>query len=633
MAGFANISRDLPPESSSDETFRLAVDACPSGMILTDGAGRIVLANAETERLFGYRREELIGRTIEILLPERLRDGHLRQLGDFMRHPETRRMGVGRTLFGRRQDGSEFSVEIGLYPIRNGKRVMVLGVLVDIGERKRMDRLKDEFVSTVSHELRTPLTSIAGSLGLLTGGAAGALPEPAARLIRIAQNNSQRLVRLINDILDIEKIESGQVAFAFRRLSARAVAEQAIEANRGYADGFRVCVRLDARSQSGDVYADPDRLAQVMTNLLSNAIKFSPPEGEVEVAVHESGESVRISVRDHGNGVPMEFRPRVFDKFAQAETTDARRKGGTGLGLSIVRQIVTRLGGTVGFVDADGGGTVFYVDLPGWTQVAAREIDTESGLHTARILLCEDDPDIALTLREGLRPVGFITDFAHSPADAAARAHAIRYAAIVVDLDVPNGEGLTLLRTFRQQPQNYNVPIVAMAADGGLEKSSAEVGQLNVTECLPKPVDVDRLAQILDRAIVRDGNGRPRILHLDDDQDMLEIVAQTLDPTANVVSVDSIEQARYALLMQHFDLVILDISLGAVSGLDLLPDLRRKDAPIPVIIFSAHRADLKGNPQVEANLNKASSAALRDLVGAVHDRLMLRSARSPEAAI
>jgi PAS domain S-box-containing protein len=389
MAGFANISRDFPLENSADETFRLAVDACPSGMIMTDGMGRIVLANAELERLFGYRREELIGHTIEVLLPERLRDGHLRHRDDFTRHPETRRVGAGRNLLGRRSDGSEFPIEVGLFPIRNGKRVMVLGVVVDIGERKRMDRLKDEFVSTVSHELRTPLTSIAGSLALLAGGATGALSEPAARLIRIAQSNSQRLVRLINDILDIEKIESEQITFIFKRLSARAVAEQAIEANRGYADGFHVRVRLDAQSPAGDVYADPDRLAQVITNLLSNAIKFSPPEGEVEVAIHERSESVRVSVRDHGNGIPMDFRPRIFQKFAQADTTDARQKGGTGLGLSIVKEIVTRLGGGVGFEDARDGGTVFYVDLPGWTQIAAREIDNR---RTARRPQDERDP-------------------------------------------------------------------------------------------------------------------------------------------------------------------------------------------------------------------------------------------------
>ena len=635
MVGIAQITRDLSLESSAEEKFRLAVEACPTGMVMTDSAGRIVLANTETERLFGYRRDELIGQSIEMLLPERLRNAHRQHRDGFSRRPEIRRLGKSRNLLGCHRDGSEFPIEIGLYPIRNGEDPLVLSVIVDIGERKRMERLKDEFVSTVSHELRTPLTSIAGSLGLLIGGAAGTLPEPAARLIRIAQSNSQRLVRLINDILDIEKIESGQIAFKFKRLSARALVEQVIEANRGYADGFQVRVRLDADATAGEVYADPDRLAQVITNLLSNAIKFSPPGDEVVVAINERDDTVRIAIRDHGHGIPNEFRPRIFEKFAQADAPDARQKGGTGLGLSIVKQIVTRLGGTVGFEDAAGGGTVFYVALPGWAQVAAREIDAERSLHGARILLCEDNLDTAFALRDGLRPFGFSTDFAHSPADATMRAQATRYDAVLVDLDLPDGNGISLIRELRELPEIYKTPIMVISADAGWDKGGGhDTSHLNVLECIQKPVNVDRVAQILDRAIVRDANGRPQIMHVDDDQDVLELVAQILDSTASVVSVDSIEEARRALLVHHFDLAILDISLGGASGLDLLPELRsRKGTPIPVIIFSAHSAELKGNPQVEANLNKSSAGSLTDLLAAVHDRLMLRSARAPKEAV
>lgn len=631
MAGIAPIAHDLLLENSTEENCRLAVDACPNGMVLTDSAGRIVLANAEAERLFGYQHDELIGQMIEILLPERLRNGHFQRRAAFARRPEPRRLGGNRNLIGQHRDGSEFPIEIGLYPIRSDEGLRVLSVFVDVGERKRTDRLKDEFVSTVSHELRTPLTSIAGSLGLLIGGAAGTLPKSAARLIRIAQNNSQRLVRLINDILDIEKIESGQVAFKFKRLGARLLVEQVIEANRGYADGFHVNVRLDAEATIGEVYADPDRLAQVITNLLSNAIKFSPPGDEVAVAISERADTVRVTVRDHGPGIPSEFRPRIFERFAQADATDARQKGGTGLGLSIVRQIVTRLGGTVGFDDAADGGTVFHVDLPSWTQVAAREIDAAGSPHSARILLCEDNLDTALALREGLRSAGFSTDFAHSPADAVARAQSTRYDAVVVDLDLPEGDGVGLVRALRAQPEIYKTPIVAMSADSNRDKVSLDSLKLDVLECIQKPVDVDHLAEMLARAAMGNANNRPQILHVDDDEDVLEMVAQSLDSTADVVSVDSLEEARCALLAHHFDLAILDISLGPVSGLDLLPDLRsRKGTPIPVIVFSAHAPELKSNLQV---LNKSSAASLKDLVAAVHDRLMLRSAPTHREAV
>ena len=229
---------------------------------------------------------------------------------------------------------------------------------------KETDRLKDEFVTTVSHELRTPLTSVVGALGLLTGNAAGKLPDPAARLLTIAYRNSQRLVRLLDDILDIEKLESGKVVYNLKRVEVRALVEETIEAMSTLAEGYDVRIRLDAASSAGNVRADPDRLAQVVTNLLSNAIKFSPPGEEVVVAVETKSERVRILVRDHGHGVPAEFRPRIFEKFAQADATDARHNRGTGLGLSIVKQIVTRLDGTVGFEDAPGGGAIFHVELP-----------------------------------------------------------------------------------------------------------------------------------------------------------------------------------------------------------------------------------------------------------------------------
>ena len=241
------------------------------------------------------------------------------------------------------------------------------------GERKRLERLKDEFVSTVSHELRTPLTSIAGSLGLLMGNAAGSLPKSAERLLEIAHTNSVRLVRLVSDILDIEKLESGHVAFDLKKIQVRPLVEQTVEAIRGYAEGHRVKVRIEAVVAVDDVRADADRLAQVLTNLMSNAIKFSPPDGEVVIAVENEAKVnvVRITVRDHGPGISFDFKSRIFERFAQADATPARRKGGTGLGLSIAKQIIDRLGGEIGFADAPGGGTVFHVELPIWDDMAA----------------------------------------------------------------------------------------------------------------------------------------------------------------------------------------------------------------------------------------------------------------------
>jgi two-component system, sensor histidine kinase and response regulator len=230
--------------------------------------------------------------------------------------------------------------------------------------------MMDEFVANVSHELRTPLTSIAGSLGLLANGVAGALPIAAVRLIAIAHTNAQRLVRLVNDILDIGKIASGNMTFDFAPIDLRKAAGQAIDANRAFAEIHHASIRLDHASPDCVVRADADRLIQILTNLLSNAIKFSPHGGEVVVTIKRTESMGCLLVRDHGPGIPEQFKSRIFDKFAQAETGDARQKSGSGLGLNIVSKIVAQHGGIVGFDDAPGGGTVFHVEIPLWTKPA-----------------------------------------------------------------------------------------------------------------------------------------------------------------------------------------------------------------------------------------------------------------------
>ncbi len=370
IIGACKIAHDITEEKAEKEKFKLAVEASPNGMLMTDRSGRIVMANAAVGTLFGYGHDELLGQSIEALVPERLRTQHFADRRNYAAKPVMRRMAAKQDLVGRRKDGSEFPVEIGLNPIQIQQGVLILGVIVDITERRRLERLKDTFVSTVSHELRTPLTSICGSLGLLMGTAAKDLPERTVRLLSLAQSNSERLVKLVNDILDIEKLEAGQVVFKFKLVELRPLIDQVVEGNRGYADTYLVRLRQDVQSD-GQVWVDPDRLSQAVTNLISNAIKFSRPDGEVVVAVERRGDGLRLSVRDHGDGIPAEFKPRIFQKFAQADGTNTKKTGGTGLGLSIVREIVTRLNGAVGFVDAPGGGTMFYVDLPYVEQPAA----------------------------------------------------------------------------------------------------------------------------------------------------------------------------------------------------------------------------------------------------------------------
>lgn len=331
---------------------------------------------------------------------------------------------------------------------------------------------------------------------------------------------------------------------------------------------------------------------------------------------------MRLSVRDRGEGIPAAFKPHVFEKFSQADTTDARQRSGTGLGLSIVKELVDRLDGHVSFEDADGGGTVFHVDLPAWRQIADRELNSARPADALAILLCEDDPDLAMSLREGLQPFGFSVDFAHDAAGAIERAKSNRYAALVIDLTLPKAGGLDFVREVRGQPELCRIPVVLLGAQR--EDDPDEAINLNVLGWVDKPVDAARLGRMLDEVRTRGANGRPRILHVDDDPGVLDLVAHALEPVGFVKSVKSLEEARQALAEREFDLAVLDIVLGSDSGLTLLPDLLdRHGRPIPVVIFSVRSTGIGRNPQIADSLNK-SSASLDELIEAVRDRLMPR---------
>jgi PAS domain S-box-containing protein len=586
--------RDMTDQKQVEESLRNALArqeaifaSALDGIFTLNESGSIESLNAAAEKMFGYSTDAVvrrdIGRLIELGNKEATTSAdHLRKLV-----ADGRQSGE---FIGRASDGTTFPIELVVaeMPV-SGRRMFVLFAR-DITERKRNERMKDEFVATVSHELRTPLTSISGSLGLLTGGAAGTLPASAMRLLTIAHGNSQRLVRLINDILDIEKIESGKVTFEFERVDMLPLVEHAIEANRGFGESYGVHIRLDPASRDAVVRADPDRIIQVVTNLLSNAVKFSSRDSEVVVAVESRDDLTRVTVRDHGPGIADSFRSRIFEKFAQADASDARQKGGTGLGLSIVKQIMLRHGGEVGFEPAPGGGTIFHIELPKYgAEVSPREIPMQpSG---PRVLLCEDDADVAAELSEQLSRLGFVTDSTGTLEGAMRAAKENYYAAILVDLQLPDGDGLGLIAQLRKEPGYRDAPMVVVSANPKRGREDARASGLNVLDWLGKPVDIDRLVRLLNRPAVQSPNARPRILHVDDDHDVLFLVAQSLGSIADVVSADSVESARRALAAHHFDLAVLDVALAEGYGLDLLPDLCGADGhEIPIVMLSAQES-------------------------------------------
>ena len=246
----------------------------------------------------------------------------------------------------------------------NGQPLRMVGTHTDISQRKQMEKIKSEFISTVSHELRTPLTSIRGSLGLLEAGVLGALPAKALDLVKVANKNSQRLITLVNDILDMDKLLSGQMTMHTDTLSLSELVAQAIEANSAYAATYRVSYALAPPPQPCMVSGDADRLMQVMANLLSNAAKFSRPDGVVDIRILPAGRMLRLEVEDRGEGIPPEFQARIFEAFAQADSANTRQQGSTGLGLNISKKLIEKMAGEIGYSTVVGQGTTFWFTLP-----------------------------------------------------------------------------------------------------------------------------------------------------------------------------------------------------------------------------------------------------------------------------
>ncbi len=369
--GVVSSFRDITAWKEADQSLKkernllaTVIQGSTEAIYVKDRQGRFLLANSVYLGLLGLPMEEVIGHTTEELWPQeanatfRITDELVINTG------KSQRVEVSVT-------DSQGQLHIFLTtkdPYRDSQSniVGIIGISRDITSRKQAENLKSDFVAVVSHELRTPLTSIMGSLGLLTSGAAGTLPEQANLMVNIAYRNSERLLGLINDILDFEKIGAGKTDFDFKTLNLLTLVEGNLVINQPLARQYNVALLLECELPLEQlvVMADQTRLGQVLINLLSNAIKFSPVGGEVKVTITTSQKSLRVTVSDQGPGIPIEFRNQIFNKFAQADSSSTRRIGGTGLGLSIAKAIIENHGGEIGFNSKVGQGSAFFFDLP-----------------------------------------------------------------------------------------------------------------------------------------------------------------------------------------------------------------------------------------------------------------------------
>ena len=378
----------LEEQTRLERRFRQLLEAAPDAIVEVSADGQIILVNRIAEEMFGYRRDELVGKSVDLLVPDAVRPQHDRHRDSYLEHPRTRPMGSGLDLHARRRDGTLFPVEISLSPIQTDSGMHVTAVIRDVTERKRADqevrrlqsqytselegrnreieranRLKSEFLASMSHELRTPLHTIIGFAELLQEGAEGELNETQRRFVQHIHRDSGHLLELINDVLDLSKIEAGGMVLKRERYPlARSIGE-ALAAIRPAAAAKRI--RIEERGQAGcEIDADPLRVKEMLYNLLSNAVKFTPEGGTVWIESAVEGGFARITVADTGIGIPPDEQENIFDKFYQVGNTTRGVREGTGLGLSITKELVQMHGGWMEVTSAPGQGSRFTFTLP-----------------------------------------------------------------------------------------------------------------------------------------------------------------------------------------------------------------------------------------------------------------------------
>jgi PAS domain S-box-containing protein len=346
----------------SENQLRRLYELSPIGIALSDyRTGNFLDVNEALRAPTGFSQQTLIKAGFKGLMPEGMASIQKRIMAELTTEG---RYGPYEVSIQRADKSTYPAIIQGMRINDANEQPLVWTLVEDITERKKVDRMKNEFISTVSHELRTPLTSISGSLGLITGGALGKVPAEMSKMISIAQKNSENLRRLVDDLLDMEKLVSGTMTMNISPAPVLPLIREVVEQLRTYAVQRSVSVLIAESRADAVVNVDPARLHQALANLLSNAVKFSPDSGTVTVGLQSKGDRLRISVSDHGPGVPESFRAHIFQKFAQADGSSTRSQGGTGLGLAITKEIVTQMGGSTDFESEEGQGATFWLELP-----------------------------------------------------------------------------------------------------------------------------------------------------------------------------------------------------------------------------------------------------------------------------
>lgn len=588
---------DISERRAAEERFRLVVEASPNSIVLVDAHGRVAMVNRQTEQMFGYPRDELLGHPVERLLPEALRKTHPHLRDGFLNNPSPRRMGGSRELFGQHRDGHLIPLEVGLSPLRSGVDVLVQAVIIDISERKAAEqrlrdqaeqlilanRYKSEFLANMSHELRTPLNSILILSDQLRLNSAGNLTEKQAKHADIVHRAGSDLLQLINDVLDLAKVESGRMQLKLEPLNMQDILVELDASLRPMAEikGLRLHTQLEA-GVPRVIHSDRIRLHQILRNLLSNALKFTE-HGEVSLTVScaagepaEEHELLCFSVRDSGIGIAAEQHEQIFQAFQQIDGSTSRRFGGTGLGLAITRQLVLAMDGEISLESAPGQGSCFSVILPVRVMAQAQsepevEAPQRSGEGPA-VLIVEDDSNFASVLAEEAHAHGFSSVHCRSGVQALNLLQSERFSAVILDILLPDISGWQLFRRLRGQANHRSTPVhiiscVPQPADWNDDGTRYLVKPIQRVDLEQVFVDLQQLGQTPAQSLLLVEDVEVEREHY---RDHLQQLGFTVQACARA------DEARQAYAQGTFNALVIDLDLPDEDGFELLENLNRQ---------------------------------------------------------
>ena len=509
-----------PPENHSgyslinEERLSSVVNNIVDGIITIDEAGIVQTFNPAAEKIFGYQAAEVIGRNVNMLMPEPYHNEHDEYLGHYIRTGERRIIGIGREVFGQRKGGGVFPMDLAVSEFHMEGRRYFTGIIRDITERKRMeeelrrraeelaeaDQRKDEFLAMLAHELRNPLAPIMNALQVLRLRATG---DPLIDGMRkIMERQTRQMGRLVDDLLDISRITSGKIALKRERLDLLRVVQIAVETSRPHLEARRHKLLLCLPGRPVWLHADAARLEQVLANLLNNAAKYTEPENQIWLSVALKDGHVELRVKDNGIGIAPEVLPRVFELFAQADHSLDRSQGGLGIGLTLVRRLVEMHDGTVEAVSEGlGKGSEFVVRLPVAPEETApaegARIETLAarGRSNLSILVVDDNVDEAQSLSLVLRMYGYRTKMAYNGPAALEAAQLYQPDVVLLDIGLPGMDGYEVARHL---PEIVSTRPVLIAVTGyGQEENRRRAFDAGFDRYLIKPVDLDILHKIL----------------------------------------------------------------------------------------------------------------------------------------